>query len=316
MLFSPDISTESVETEKEMIQSEYTSGSDDPEEVEYMARERILGEEGLGRTAIGTPDVVRKLTVEELRRFDRQVYVPSNVVVSLAGRLDRPALDGALASWDDLKRDRPGEPPVAETPPKKDREPTSAPDILFERVPRASCDLVFAYPAFGEGDPALLAASMLRHVLHQRISDRLRRACIPVYDLWLHTHSYRSDGIFYVGARVTGTLVETVDCIHEEIRKITLEGPTEGEVERAKEWNRTYLVQMLDRPDDYAARLAIEELYGTRLDPAAEWRMTDEIQVRDLHAVARRLFDPRSLTFCLMGNPGFREKRQIRRIIS
>jgi predicted Zn-dependent peptidase len=103
--------------------------------------------------------------------------------------------------------------------------------------------------------------------------------------------------------------------MHEEIRRMAREGPTDGEMERAKEWNRTYLVQMLDRPDDYAARLAIEELYGTRLDPAAEWRLTGEIRGSDVHAVAGKLFEPRSLTFCLMGNPGFREKRQIRRIL-
>jgi predicted Zn-dependent peptidase len=297
-----------------MIQSEYTSGSDDPEEVEYMARERILGAESLGRTAIGTPEAIRKLTVEELRGFDRKVYVPSNAVVALAGRLDEETLEQSFASWEGIERDRPGDPPEPHCQPGKE-ERVSKPDILFERVQRASCDLVFAYPAFGEGDPSLLAASMLRHVLHQRISERLRHAGTPLYDLWLHTHSYRREGIFFIGARVTGALVETVDIMYEEIRKMAREGPTGGETERAKEWNRTYLVQMLDRPDDYAARLAIEELYGTRLDPAAEWRMTDEIRKDDLREVAGKLLDPRSLTFCLMGNPGFREKRQIRRIL-
>jgi len=314
MLFRPDISPELVETEKEMIQSEYTSGSDDPEEVEYMARERILGAESLGRTAIGTPEAVRKLTVEELREFDRRIYVPANVVLVLAGRLDRGRLEEALASWEGAERDRPGDRPEPNCQPAKNGR-LPEPDILFERVQRASCDLVFAYPAFGEGDPSLLAASMLRHVLHQRISERLRCAGTPLYDLWLHTHSYRREGIFFVGARVTGALVETVEAMNEEIRKMAREGPTEGETERAKEWNRTYLVQMLDRPDDSAARLAIEELYGTRLDPAVEWRMTDEIRKDDLRAVAGKLLDPRSLAFCLMGNPGFREKRQIRRIL-
>jgi len=314
MLFSPDITRESVETEKQMVESEYVSGSDDPEEVEYIARERILGEEGLGRTAIGTPERVRKFTVEDLVAFDRKVYIPSNVVIVVAGKLDSAGIGETLASWKRLGKERPGNRPKASELKRKKRQDQS-PDIVFERDSRASCDLVFAYPAFGEGDPALLPASMLRHVLHQRISDRLRRAGIPVYDLWLHMHSYRREGIFYIGARVTGTLLETVQCVQGEVEKLAAEGPTEEETARTREWNRTYLVQMLDRPDEYAGRLTVEELYGTHLDPAMEWRMTDGLKCSDLREVAGRLLKPDALTFCLLGAPNFREKRQIRRIL-
>jgi predicted Zn-dependent peptidase len=315
MLFAPDISNEQVDIERQIVQSEYVSGSDDPEEVENIAREEILGRDGLGRPAIGTPESIRGLSGEDLRRFDEQVYVPDNVVLVLAGRLDSEALKTCWEAWESVKRkwrtriQSPGESH------REESRPIPGPKIVFQQLRRSSCDLVFAYPAFGEGDPASVAASLLRHALHKRIGDRLRRSGNPLYDLWLHMHSYQRKGIFFVGARVTGFLTPTVETIHQELLRARDEVPSEEETARMRQWNRTYLIQMLDRPEEYAGRLAIEELYATTLDPATEWKITQEIQDRDLQQVAHRLFHPASLTFCLLGSPGFREKRSIRRML-
>jgi predicted Zn-dependent peptidase len=308
----PDLSPDRVRAEKKIILSEYDSGTDDPADVENVARESIWRGTAMGRPAIGTLRSIRNMDADALVRFDGEVYIADNIVLTIAGSTETLLSDSVWKDWESIPG-RNGERGRGTHSPET--RAGRGPSILFEKARRANADLVFAYPAFPEGDRRLLGLNLLRHILHKRLMDRFQGISWAAYDIWVRLHTCERAGLFFLGARVTGSFPQTVIVFLEEMKRIAEEQAAEAEVERAKEWDRTYLVQLLDRPEEYAARLGLGALYGTSLDPAKEWKQLGQVSPEMLREIAAQTFHHGQMTFCLLGHPNRTEKNRIRRLI-
>ncbi|HTD08393.1 MAG TPA: pitrilysin family protein, partial [Solirubrobacteraceae bacterium] len=82
-----------LEAEREVVLEEIAMYEDDPQDRVFdVLGKAIFGAHPLGRAVIGTADVIRGVTREQLAAFHAQRYLPSRIVIAAAGSIEHDAL--------------------------------------------------------------------------------------------------------------------------------------------------------------------------------------------------------------------------------
>ena len=193
---------------------------------------------------IGSMADLQAATLEDVRQFFQTYYTPNNATLAIAGDITaRDARQLAERYFGDIPRG----PAVTRTPPPR-VSVAGVGAVLEDRVqvPRVY-DAWHTVKAFSADDATL---DVLANVLAGGRSSRLYRRL--VYELQVATDvvafqdGSRIDGKFevYATARPGHDLGELQRVIDEELQKLTDQGPTPREVERAQ---NTFEAQFLSR---------------------------------------------------------------------
>jgi predicted Zn-dependent peptidase len=82
-----------LEAEREVVLEEIAMYEDDPQDRVFdVLGKAIFGTHPLGRAVIGTADVIRGVTREQLAAFHAQRYLPGSIVIAAAGSIEHDAL--------------------------------------------------------------------------------------------------------------------------------------------------------------------------------------------------------------------------------
>ena len=93
MIVNPSLLPEEIQKERTVIIEEIKMYKDLPQSYVYELLDGLLWpNQGLGMAIIGTFESVSRINREDLSLFQKQYYVPSNIVVSGAGRLNHARL--------------------------------------------------------------------------------------------------------------------------------------------------------------------------------------------------------------------------------
>jgi predicted Zn-dependent peptidase len=91
MVFRPAL--REIDAERAVILEEIAMYEDDPQEKVFdIFGEAVFGEDPLGRAIIGRAPVIAETPADEIVRFHRSRYLPSNVVIAAAGAVDHDDL--------------------------------------------------------------------------------------------------------------------------------------------------------------------------------------------------------------------------------
>ncbi len=95
LLLEAAIPADEFERERLVVLEEIRQAYDDPDWMGYQALcEQLYGAHPYGRPVLGTPDVLKARSPEEMRRFHRAYYQPENMTVAIAGGISQDqALD-------------------------------------------------------------------------------------------------------------------------------------------------------------------------------------------------------------------------------
>ncbi len=184
---------------------------------------------------IGSMADLSAATLEDTRAFFRRYYAPNNAVLAIAGDVDPEQVFAEVRKY---FADIPRGPAINRPNTPVFHLPRDTASVLEDRVqlPR----LYYQWHTVkgnADGDAALdLAAYVLAGAKNSRLTQRL------VYDLQLATNviafqdGKRLDGDFtvYTTARPGKSLPELQSVLDAEIRHLAEEGPTEHELEQAK----------------------------------------------------------------------------------
>ncbi|MGQ0634891.1 MAG: M16 family metallopeptidase [Planctomycetaceae bacterium] len=248
-----------------------------------------------GRTALGDPAVIRKLTPDDCRKFHQTWFVPANLVLSVFGDIDPPAILRQI-------------------------------EQTFGKVPRAD---KFSLPKF-PNDQAPLSAEVVKHLQNQKkvamvliafptvsVHDERARATLDVLDAVvtggggaggrLHEELRGQQLVYYIfGIQMSGfapgyfvflaqtqpdRVPEVVERIRANLDKIRREGVPADEFEKAKE----KLVVSHDlknvTPAERAFQASIDELYGLgfNYDKSYADRIS-RVQPADVQAIVQKFF--------------------------
>ncbi|HEY4706538.1 MAG TPA: pitrilysin family protein [Thermodesulfobacteriota bacterium] len=187
-----------------------------------------------GRPVIGYVETVSAFTRKDIMDFYKKWYVPNNMVLVIAGDVDRDetvrAVKAAFKGFKKSplpKRDRPSEP-----------EQRQMSEKLFNMtVQDAQLGMAFHIPAVKDEDT--FAIDVLQMVLSGGETSRLYKK-LKIEDELVHgisgyAMSLRNPGLFFITAVLEpGKVEKTVTTALEEVARLGNEGPDHQELQKAK----------------------------------------------------------------------------------
>jgi predicted Zn-dependent peptidase len=163
-----------------------------------------------------------------------------------------------------------------------------------------------SYPAPHENDPRFPALLLLRRILDDGLSSRLRQAVCEqrglAYSLSASIDAYTDAGVLDVDASCSPRkLTAIVGQILEVLEELAEKGVRPGELERVKTRHQAEIEFVLDDPSELCGWYGASELVGHQLDFDTRLAQTMAVSAQQIEELARDLFDRRKVLLTLVG---------------
>ncbi len=300
-----------IEREKGVILEELKMESDSPE---YLVHEIFTSNfwkgHGLGKPILGTRATVQGFGQEMIQQYYRRHYVPSNIIITAAGRLThQQVVELAGKQFDGLA---PNGQVAADPAPA-----THARIAVRHKKSLEQVHVCLGVPAYPLPHADRFAGYVLNTVLGGGVSSRLfqniRERQGLAYAVFSELSPYRDTGCLSVYA---GTSLESarkvVESILGEFAGLKQTAPSEEELRRAKDYMKGSLMLSLESTTSRMANLARQAMYFGRffsLDELTE--SIEQVTVADVQRVAQQFFEPRQIALTVLGSlNGFKIRRE------
>ena len=256
-----------------------------------------------GRPVKGTAASIARIDVGDLRRFHRNTIARDNLTVAAVGAIDADKLAGLL------DRVFGGLPETAELIRVDDTRPVVEERIDVEMaIPQTNIRLIA--PGIKRDDPEFMDGYVATFILGgggftSRLFDEIREQRGLAYSVGLGLGALDHTGLVSGGTSTRADQAdEVVDIIEQEIRRYAEEGPTEEELEKAK----NYLIGSYALRFTTSSRIADQLLFIQLDDLGIDYvdRRNDliaELTIEDVREAAARLFAGGGLTIVKVGQP-------------
>jgi predicted Zn-dependent peptidase len=295
MVFRPRF--DDVDSEREVILEEIAMYEDDPQDKVFdVLGEAVFGDHPLGRSIIGSSEVVARTPVDGIRAFHDSRYVASNVVIAAAGAVDHDALV-------ELARSRVPNGGRSADAPAPQAAPTGlTPRVLFERKDTEQYHVCLGGPGIPRDDDRRYALRVLDTLFGGTSSSRLfqevREKRGLAYSVYSFTGQFSDTGQvgLYVGTR-SDNLAPALEIVARELERLQREPGTADELLRAKENLKGRVVLSLESTGSRMNRLGSAVLSDMPLLSVDEIvARIDAVSLDDLAEMASELFDPAKLS--------------------
>jgi len=295
-----------IERERTVICSEIRRAHDQPgQRVGQLLTQSTYGEQPLGWEIAGDLESVDAITRDHLAAHIETWYRPANIVLSVAGNVDREqVLEFAERDWGDGWSAQSAEPAPA-------REIASAgmsDDLAWiEMRNLEQCNLALALRAISRLDPDRYALALMNEVLGGGMSSRLfteiREKRGLAYSVGSHPSAFDDTGHLAIMAGVTAEhVLETVDVVLEELRRMGSEPVADEELERVREHAIGSFRLGLDAAASWSHRAGGMLLANGTIEPVDETIAGYEsVTIADIQRVARRIVREDNLAAAVVG---------------
>lgn len=290
-IFPPD----EMEKERLVVLEEINRHFDNPSALLYDSfSESIFPKTPYRRNIIGSSDVIKNVTRNEVLAYYHEHYVPQNMVLSVVGDFDsKHALEL-----------------IEDTFGKAENRPAPQQPLLIEKfhkpnLIRNNKQVEHTYWMAGFLGPDILsndqfagdiAANVLGGGRSSRLYQKLREHLKIVYMIDCGFQSQRGSGVFVFSSVFDPkNEKEIVSQISDEIKNLEKNGPTKGELTRAKEMARSQWYFARESVHEWASQLGywymqknpdMIENYISRLD---------KVSADDVKDFLKKYYDPQGL---------------------
>lgn len=273
-----------MEREREVILQEIAGINDSPDELAYdLLQEAAFPGQPVGRPVIGTPQTVSSFSADDLRRFLKERYVASSIVVSAAGAVVHDQLVrhveaqfGALNGGDGIGS----------------AEARYVGGVRSASKTFEQCHLLLGFAAPSYKDKDFLTAQVYSGLMGGGMSSRLfqevreeRGLCYAIYTAaW----GLADGGMFNVHAATGPEMMgDLIDVVTRELKRSVAERPEAGEVERAKAQLKAGLLISLESSSARAEQMARQLLvHGRLLSPRELIDRVDAVTPEEIRVFA------------------------------
>ncbi len=301
LVLHPLFETEDIEKEKGVILEELKMEVDNPE---YLVHEtffsRFWKQHPLGRSILGTKASISSFNPEMLRAYYGEVYVPANIVITAAGRIQH---DHIVELADRYFGSLPG----GSTAPAETAPNTMDPLIMKNKRSLEQVHLCLGVPAIPVAHPQRYACYLLSTILGGGMSSRLfqnvRERNGLAYSIFTELNLYRDAGCLAV---YSGTSTEhvrkVVGMVVDEFRQISDEVVPEEELRRAKDHLKGSLALGLESTPSRMSNLARQELFFGRFFTIDEMvEAVEQVTAEEVQKVAQEFFRGRQIGATVLG---------------
>lgn len=292
LIRAPMLRPADVDMEKRVVIEELRMYRDQPQDrVHTIIDELLYPKHPLGWEVAGREPVINALDGERLRDFMRRGYVPSRIVVALAGKIDA---EEVFAAVDEL---------FSGIEPREPQSLTPAPPagrvrmkLLGRRTEQAH--VCIGWRGVAQEHPDKYPLDMLNAILGEGMSSRLflelREKRALAYDVHSYGTNYVDAGHMVVYAGVTPErITEVIEASLEQVARMRDTIVPDDEIERVRDFNKGRLELRLEDSRGVSNWLAGQELFLGRVKSVQEVTdIIDSISAADVQRVARQYMRP------------------------
>jgi predicted Zn-dependent peptidase len=292
-------SEEELERERNVILQEIAMHHDAPEDLVFdLFHAAVYPNQPVGRSILGTPELVELFSSDSLRRYMGKHYCPARMVISAAGCVDHGELAALVGEHFDYEQ--PGEVLVPEQAVYVGGDYRKTVD--FEQM-----HLVLGLPGLAYNDPDYYAAQVMATALGGGMSSRLfqevREHRGLAYNVYAFLSSYKDGGIFGMYAAASEkSAKELAPVLCDEILRMAEDGISSNELQRAINQHTAGLLMLRENVSSVAEWIGRHLLcYGDYRDAPQLCREYEQVSREDVVRVLRRLINDGDLTCTALG---------------
>jgi predicted Zn-dependent peptidase len=304
ILIRPKFDREDIERERKVILEEIKMVEDTPGDlVHELFLENFWPDHPLGRAILGTVDTVHSIDQPLLQTRFAENYVPSNMLVTAAGKLDHDHLVESIRNSFQLKSSVADQTHLL-SPPRNGRSFV----LLRPKKDLEQAHICLGMMGYSATDQDRYAASVLNVMLGGSMSSRLfqkireeRGLCYTVYS---SLSPFRDSGYLSIYA-ATGreTVREAIDLILQQCRLLITEIVSPEELENAKNHLKGSMILGLEGSSSRMFNLARNELYyGKQIDTQEILDAISSVTIADVQHVAMELFQHSNYGVVVVGD--------------
>lgn len=300
-LSSARITNEEYARERDVIQREFDMGRGDPNRIFWKLSQQARYPQAhpARHPTIGYIDEFRSITRDEIYDFYKRMYVPNNMVFSVAGDIEpRQVVQQIAGLWKDVP---PGELPDLVLP---DAAPQKTPQTVIGHADVTRPRIRLMWPNADLGTQDDYALDVLGIVLGEGESSRLVRELRDERQIVTNVDAYNfsvpwGQAFFGVDAEVAdfepdssaadmtaqeAQLAQTQQAVLQQIEQIQQDGISGEELARAKRKVIAYVLQAAQTADGMAGRIARDVInhqdpdYLNRYAKAIEQVTAEQVQ--------------------------------------
>jgi predicted Zn-dependent peptidase len=304
IVWSPALRPDEVESERQVILEEIRMRDDTPDDLVHdVFASALFPHHPLGREISGSQESISAVERDQIAEYHAAHYVPSNVVVAVAGNVDH---DDVVARLRDALPAIGGERPA-----RVNGADHGTPDE-FVRVdrPLEQSHVVLGARALRRDDPDRFALSVVDQVLGGGMSSRLFQEVREKRGLAYSVFSYRSafeetGALAVYCATAPERVDETLDVVRAELDRLVADGGvSERELAGAKGHLTGSLALSLESSSSRMNRMGRAELTMGEI-PSLDWvvEQVDAVTPDDVARVIDRVLGGGERTLALVGPP-------------
>lgn len=300
MLLRPALDPAAVALEQDVVCEEIQEALDTPEDRLHEAyAAHVYGPHRRGRPILGTPESVRSLDQDALRRAHRRVFAGSNVVLSLAGNYEPVHTQLVVDAFSALARDG-AEPWPDAGPDAPDPAARTASDLVVTSpVIQSYFEIGNLGPSTRHADriPALLTSNLLGGGMSSRVFQAVREREGLAYTVYTYADMGPDTGLVSCAGSCSPEKEERVrEVVAAEYRRLRDHGPSDGELASNKAQLKSQLVFALEGVYNQMVRAARNEIIFGRFVPVTElMAQVDAVDRQTVLRCAGDWFDPERL---------------------
>jgi len=294
MLYHSKFEAKELNRERSVIVEEINMYEDNPMMyAEDLLEQAMFSGTTLGWEIAGSRKTVTDMTRANMLKFRDNFYSPDNMVIAVAGKIDKSVirlLEKSFGKVPRVENDKPTFSPFDWS--KKD-----GPCVKIQKKKSEQIQIALGFPGFPYGDKRNRAATILSIALGATMSSRLFLAVRERRGLAYFVRSsltnYEDAGAFVIRSGLDKSRLDlAAKVIFDELKKVKRYGITSGELRRAKDYLTGKTDLSLEDSLALAEWYAKQELYlddvKTPDERLSEIKRVSRAQVRD---VAKEIFD-------------------------
>ncbi|MFA7255766.1 MAG: pitrilysin family protein [Candidatus Omnitrophota bacterium] len=312
MVLHSTIPADELAKERTVILEEIKMYRDVPSHhVHDLMGELLWPDQPLGRTLAGSPETVSKMTRADLRKYMKDYYHNSNILVSVSGDVDH---DEVLARVADIYKTPQPKKASVFVPAKSAQV---RPRTHYYEKATEQTHLVIGLHALPRMHPDRYKLGLLHVILGANMSSRLfeevREKRGLAYEIKSGISGYQDAGAFTVSAGVeTKKTVRAVAVIMKELAKVRKSFVKPGELRRAKDYFMSQVSLGVEDTLDHLLWAGEKALCSGELPDKVEIRRQIETTtLEDIQRVAQGIFRTGNLNLSLIGPVPEKMQREI-----
>jgi len=301
LVLKPLFRPEDIEKEKGVVLEELKMEVDNPE---YLVHETFFRSfwrnHPLGRSILGTKATIGGFGEGSIRSYYGDVYVPSNIVITAAGRIThKQIVDYAERYFGSLP---------SGTPASLERQPDpDIPLVLKRKRSLEQVHLCVGVPAYPIAHERRYGCYVLSTVLGGGMSSRLfqhvREKHGLAYSIFSELNLYRDTGCLAVySGTSTENVKKVVGMVADEFRRLYNDPVSEEELRRAKDHLKGSLALSLESTSSRMSNIARQELFFGRFFNVDEMvESIEAVTAEELRGIAQDFFAGRQMGVTVLG---------------